>query len=162
PGGFLPHGLRGLWMAVIVGVFSFNGVEVIAVTSGEAQNPQVAIPAALRSMVFRLFSFYILALTIIVSVIPWTATGVSVVAQSPSEAWFYHSGSRRVSALMTLSLVTSLLSSMNCVVCVRSWMLFALAWVRHAPPFPARPSRNGTPVTALQPADNTSNPQSLT
>ncbi len=49
-------------MAVIVGIFSFNGIEVIAVTSGEAQNPQVAIPAALRTMVFRLFSFYVLAL----------------------------------------------------------------------------------------------------
>src|SRR6202165_3536453 len=49
PGGFLPNGVGGLWMAVIVGIFSFNGIEVIAVTSGEAQNPQVAIPAASRT-----------------------------------------------------------------------------------------------------------------
>ena len=68
---------------MIVGIFSFNGIEVIAVTSGEAKNPQVAIPAALRTMVFRLFLFYILALTIIVTTVPWTATGVKVVAQSP-------------------------------------------------------------------------------
>src|SRR5262249_41083496 len=31
PGGFMPNGFGGLWMAVIVGVFSFNGIEVIAV-----------------------------------------------------------------------------------------------------------------------------------
>ena len=36
PGGFMPHGLGGVWMAVILGVLSFNGIEVIAVTSGEA------------------------------------------------------------------------------------------------------------------------------
>ncbi|MBS0398994.1 MAG: amino acid permease, partial [Proteobacteria bacterium] len=42
PGGFMPHGFGGVWMAVIIGVFSFNGIEVIAVTSGEAQNPRVA------------------------------------------------------------------------------------------------------------------------
>jgi len=41
---------KWMWMAVIVGIFSFNGIEVIAVTSGEAQNPEVAIPAALRTM----------------------------------------------------------------------------------------------------------------
>jgi AAT family amino acid transporter len=50
PGGFTPHGLVGVWMAVIVGVFSFNGIEVIAVTSGEAKDPQIAVPAALSSM----------------------------------------------------------------------------------------------------------------
>jgi len=64
-------------------IFSFNGIEVIAVTSGEAQNPRVAIPAALRTMVFRLALFYLLALTIIVTTVPWTTTGVEVVAQSP-------------------------------------------------------------------------------
>ena len=37
PGGFMPKGLGGVWMAVIVGIFSFNGIEVIAVTSGEAK-----------------------------------------------------------------------------------------------------------------------------
>src|SRR5579883_187150 len=28
PGGFLPKGAAGLWMAVTVGIFSFNGIEV--------------------------------------------------------------------------------------------------------------------------------------
>src|SRR4029450_1165159 len=63
PGGFMPHGLTGVWMAVIMGVFSFNGIEVIAVTSGEAQDPVKTIPAALRTMLLRLVLFYILSLT---------------------------------------------------------------------------------------------------
>jgi len=73
-------------MAVILGVLSFNGIEVIAVTSGEAKDPVRTIPAALRSMALRLFLFYILALTIVVTFVPWTETGATVVTQSPFRA----------------------------------------------------------------------------
>ena len=72
-----------MWMAVIIGIFSFNGIEVIAVTSGEAANPEVAIPRACAPWLFRLFLFYILAVGILVTIIPWTETGVKVVAESP-------------------------------------------------------------------------------
>ena len=48
PGGFMPHGIGGVWLAVIIGILSFNGIEVIAVTSGEAKDPVRTIPAALK------------------------------------------------------------------------------------------------------------------
>ncbi len=83
PGGFMPHGFAGVWMAVILGILSFNGIEVIAVTSGEAKDPVKSIPAALRTMALRLFLFYILALAIVVTFVPWTETGATVVTQSP-------------------------------------------------------------------------------
>ena len=57
PGGFFPHGFGGMWMAVIIGMLSFVGIEVIAVTSGETPKPEKAIPAALRTMAIRLFLF---------------------------------------------------------------------------------------------------------
>ena len=76
--------LRGMWMAVILAMLSFVGIEVIAVTSGETHNPQKAIPAALRTMAVRLFLFYFLALAVVAAVIPWTQTGGSVtVSESP-------------------------------------------------------------------------------
>src|ERR1700676_2351683 len=83
PGGFTPHGLYGVWMAVLVGVLSFNGIEVIAVTSGETRDPVRDIPAALRNMGLRLFLFYILALGIVVTIVPWTDTGAQIVTESP-------------------------------------------------------------------------------
>lgn len=83
PGGFLPKGLLGVWMGATVGIFAFYGVEVIAVTAGEAKNPEVAIPSALHTMVLRLFLFYVPAVTVIVTTVPWTFTGVRIVAQSP-------------------------------------------------------------------------------
>src|SRR6266478_9267716 len=149
PGGFLPNGFGGLWMAVIVGIFSFNGIEVIAVTSGEAENPQVAIPAALRTMVFRLFAFYILALTIIVTAVPWTATGVKVVAQSPFVSVFAHSGVAHAAGIMNFVVISAALSSMNTNVYLCSRMLFSLSRGRYAPRFLGTLSKNGTPITAI-------------
>src|SRR5579863_2481799 len=67
PGGFMPHGIGGVWMGVIVGVLSFCGIEIVAVTSGETRDPVRTIPAALRTMALRLLLFYVLALTIVVT-----------------------------------------------------------------------------------------------
>ncbi len=36
-GGFFPFGLKGMWIAVFISLFSFLGTELIAVTSGEAK-----------------------------------------------------------------------------------------------------------------------------
>jgi len=149
PGGFLPNGIGGVWMAVIVGIFSFNGIEVIAVTSGEAQNPRVAIPAALRTMVFRLSSFYLLSLLIIVTTVPWTATGVKVVAQSPFVSVFTHSGIAHAAGIMNFVVISAALSSMNTNVYLCSRMLFSLSRGNYAPGFLGRLSRRGSPIAAI-------------
>src|SRR5262249_121937 len=92
PGGFAPNGVHAIWLAVIMGVLSFYGIEVIAVTSAEVPNPQITIPRALRTMALRLFLFYILALGIVVTLVPWTETGAQIVSQSPFVRVFAHSG----------------------------------------------------------------------
>jgi L-asparagine transporter-like permease len=149
PGGFAPHGVKGIWQAVVVGVFAFNGIEVIAVTSGEAQDPRASIPAALRTMVARLFLFYILSLAIIVTVIPWTATGVKVVAQSPFVSVFQYSGIRHAAAIMNFVVLSAALSSMNTNVYLCSRMLFSLSRGQYAPRLLGRLSSKGVPLAAI-------------
>ena len=149
PGGFFPKGLAGMWMGVIVGIFSFNGIEVIAVTSGEARNPQVAIPAALRSMLLRLFVFYVLAVTIIVTTTPWTATGVRVVAQSPFVSVFQHSGIAHAAGVMNFVVISAALSSMNTNIYLCSRMLFSLSRGHYAPQRLGSLTGRGTPVAAV-------------
>ena len=149
PGGFLPHGLGGVWMGVIIGIFSFNGIEVIAVTSGETKDPVTAIPAALRTMVVRLFLFYVLALTIVVSFVPWTETGAKVITQSPFVKVFAHSGIRHAAGMMNFVVITAALSSMNTNVYLCSRMLFSLSRGSYAPSFLGKLSSNGTPVAAI-------------
>ncbi|MGH8300111.1 MAG: amino acid permease [Steroidobacteraceae bacterium] len=149
PGGFLPKGWTGLWMAVTVGIFSFNGIEVIAVTSGETENPRVAIPAALRTMVLRLFLFYVLAIAVIVTTIPWTDTGVTVVAQSPFVTVFQHSGIRDAAGVMNFVVISAALSSMNTNVYLCSRMLFSLSRGGYAPRLLGELSGKGSPVAAI-------------
>ena len=49
----------GMWVAIFISLFSFLGTEMIAVTAGEAKDPDVAVPKALKATVFRLSTFYI-------------------------------------------------------------------------------------------------------
>jgi L-asparagine transporter-like permease len=149
PGGFMPHGFAGVWMAVIMGVFSFNGIEVIAVTSGEAKDPVKAIPAALRTMLVRLFLFYILALTIVVAFIPWTETGAKVVEQSPFVKVFAQSGVMYAAGIMNFVVMSAALSSMNTNVYLCSRMLFSLSRGNYAPQFLGRLGRAHTPIGAI-------------
>jgi AAT family amino acid transporter len=149
PGGFMPHGFGGVWMGVLVGVLSFNGIEVIAVTSGETRDPVRDIPAALRNMGLRLFLFYILALGIVVTIVPWTETGATVVTQSPFVRVFANSGIMHAAGIMNFVVLTAALSSMNTNVYLCSRMLFSLSRGDYAPRFLGRLSKNGTPVAAI-------------
>ena len=149
PGGFMPHGFGGVWMAVIMGVFSFNGIEVIAVTSGEVRNPREAIPAALRTMALRLFLFYVLALAIVVTVVPWMQTGAKVVEQSPFVRVFANSGIAHAAGIMNFVVVSAALSSMNTNVYLCSRMLFSLSRGKYAPQFLGRLGKSGTPTAAV-------------
>src|SRR6185312_271579 len=149
PGGFLPKGLSGLWMAVTVGIFSFVGIEVIAVTSGETRNPEEAIPAALRTMLLRLFLFYVLAIAVIVAIAPWTDTGAKVVAQSPFVTVLQHTGVRDAAGIMNFVVVSAALSSMNTDVYLCSRMLFSLSRGGYAPRALGTLSASGSPVAAI-------------
>ena len=149
PGGFMPMGFGGVWMAVIVGVMSFFGIEVIAVTSGEVRDPIRTIPAALRTMVMRLFLFYVLALGIVVTFVPWTETGAAVVTQSPFVRVFANSGIHHAAGIMNFVVLTAALSSMNTNVYLCSRMLFSLARGEYAPRFLGRLGKSGSPIAAV-------------
>jgi amino acid transporter, AAT family len=149
PGGLLPHGLGGVWMAVIVGCFSFNGVEIIAVTSGETKDPARAIPAALRSMVLRLFLFYVLALAVIVTVAPWTDSAARVVKESPFVRVFAAMGVPGAAGVMNFVVLSAALSSMNTNLYLCGRMAFSLARGGQAPAALGRLNRAGAPQAAI-------------
>lgn len=148
PGGFMPHGFGGVWMGVLMAIFSFYGVEIVAVTSGEAKDPSKAIPNALRSMVLRLTLFYILALGIMVAYLPWTEAGAKVVQQSPFVKLFAHAGIAHAAGLMNFVVITAALSSMNTNIYLSSRTLFSLARGGYSPHWIGKLSANGTPLVA--------------
>src|ERR1043166_8365649 len=76
-GGFLPAGWKGVWLSLTITVTSYMGVEIIAVTAGEAERPEQTIPRAMRNIVYRLIFFYVLAIAIMVTMVPWDQAGSS-------------------------------------------------------------------------------------
>jgi L-asparagine transporter-like permease len=149
PGGFFPHGWHGVWMATIMGVMSFYGLEVIAVTSAEVPEPEIAIPRALRTMALRLFLFYILALGIVVAIMPWTESGAQVVTESPFVKVFARSGIAYAAGIMNFIVISAALSSMNTNIYLCARMLFSLSRGGYAPALLGRLSASGTPVAAV-------------
>lgn len=149
PGGFMPHGWHGVWMGVVMGIFSFVGIELIAVTAAETPDPQSAIPAALRSMAWRLAIFYVLGLTIVVTFLPWTQTGAQVVEQSPFVRVFARTGIPAAAGIMNFVVLSAALSSMNANIYLPARMLFSLARGGYAPKFLGQLSKAGAPTAAI-------------
>lgn len=113
--GFLPNGFRGVWMAVLMAIFSFYGVEIVAVTSGEAKEPDKAIPRSMRAMVVRLVLFYLLAMAVMLAIVPWDQAGAKVVSESPFVIVFSKLGIPAAASIMNFVVLTAALSSMNII-----------------------------------------------
>jgi len=148
-GGFLPQGWRGVWLALTLAVTSYMGVEVIAVTAGEAQDPQTSIPRAMRTVVFRLIIFYVCAITVMLAMTPWSQTGSATVGGSPFVRAFGAVGIPFAASLMNIVVITAALSSANTNLYLSTRMLFSLSRSRYAPRWLGGLSRNGVPHAAL-------------
>jgi AAT family amino acid transporter len=148
-GGFFPHGLRGMWLAFTLTMSSYMGVEVLAVTAGEAKRPEQAIPRAMRSMVFRLILFYILAIAVMVTATPWNQTGDGTLSASPFVRSFATVGIPHAASIMNLVVITAALSSANTNLYLSTRMLFSLARGHLAPAPLGSLSANGVPHRAL-------------
>jgi L-asparagine transporter-like permease len=145
-GGFLPHGIGGLWIAVIIAVFSYFSIEMIAVAAGEAANPEQAVRSAFRSTIVRLILFYLLTLALMLAVIPWTQAGSS---QSPFVLVMQSSHVPSAAAVMNFVVLVAALSAMNSQLYITTRMLFSLSRAGFAPPALGRVSARGVPVYAL-------------
>jgi L-asparagine transporter-like permease len=149
-GGFLPTGWKGVWLSLTITVTSYMGVEIIAVTAGEAQNPEVTIPRAMRNIVYRLIGFYVLAIAIMVTMVPWNQTGSSsALSGSPFVTAFASAHIPFAAAIMNFVVLTAALSSVNTNLYLSTRMLFSLGRGGYAPPWMGKVSSNGVPHRAL-------------
>ena len=148
--GFFPNGWRGVWMAIVFVIFSYVGTEVVAVTAGEAKNPEVALPKAVRTMAARLIIFYLGAIFVLVTIVPWTQIQPgSDVSASPFVRVFQLIGIPAAAHLINFVVITAAASSMNCNLYLVSRMMFSLSRSGYAPASWGQVSATGTPVRAL-------------
>jgi AAT family amino acid transporter len=145
-GGFLPFGWKGVWIAIFISLFSFLGTELIAVTSGEAKDPDVAVPKALKATVFRLSTFYVLTLAIMLMIVPWKMAGVD---KSPFVKVMETLNIPGASGIMNFIILTAALSSMNSQLYASTRMVFSLSRSQFAPTFLGKLNKKGVPGPAL-------------
>lgn len=149
-GGFLPAGWKGVWLSLTITVTSYMGVESIAVTAGEAEHPEVTIPRAMRSIVWRLILFYVLGIAIMVTMVPWNQTGrSSTLSGSPFVFAFAAAHIPFAAAIMNFVVLTAALSSVNTNLYLSTRMLFSLGRGGYAPEWMGKVSPNGVPHRAL-------------
>jgi amino acid transporter, AAT family len=145
-GGFLPHGWLGVVLGVAIAIFSYIGIETVAVAAGEASDPQVAVPRATRATFGRLALFYIGGIAVLVGVMPWTQAGLT---ESPFVRVFETVRIPHAGALMNFVVLTAALSSMNSNLYLTSRMIFSLSRGGYAPRFIGRVNARGVPLAAL-------------
>ena len=145
-GGFAPHGVVGLLAALSVVVFSFGGVETIGITAGEAEDPERAVPKAVNTVPVRILLFYVLALGVIMTLVPWNhITGEA----SPFVQIFSSLGLPVAADILNVVVITAAISAINADTFGAGRMMFALAQQGQAPRALGRVSRNGVPWPAV-------------
>ena len=147
-GGFFPKGISGMWIAVLVSLFSYFSIEMIAVAAGEAKDPARAITHAFRATMLRLALFYLLTLALVLAIVPWNIMA-SGTTQSPFVTVMLRTHVTGAAGVVNFVILIAALSAMNSQLYIATRMLFSLARANYAPRRLGRLSRNGVPVAAL-------------
>ncbi|UKA58379.1 amino acid permease [Arthrobacter sp. FW306-2-2C-D06B] len=145
-GGFFPNGVSGMWVAVIVAIFSYLSVEMIAIAAGEAKDPGTAVKKAFKVTVFRLFLFYILTLALILAIAPVSQI---LAGNSPFVTVMQVIGIPFADSVINVVVIVAALSAMNSQLYISTRMMFSLSRAGQAPAVFGRLHKNGSPVNAL-------------
>jgi amino acid transporter, AAT family len=145
-GGFFPHGWSGVGLGVVMAVFSYLGIEIVGTTAGEAADPKIAVPRALRRTTLTLVLFYLGGLAIVVGIVPWNQIDLG---KSPFVRVFETVGIPAVGHIMNFVVLTAALSAATVNVYFTSRMLFSLSRGGYAPAALGRLNKHGMPVPAV-------------
>jgi aromatic amino acid transport protein AroP len=167
-GGFFPHGwlsgnadigYSGLLAALVIIMFSFGGLELVGITAAEAENPEKNIPKATNQVLWRILVFYVGALFILFSLMPWrtitaeTSPFVEVFATLKGFQFelfgktFYFT--TIIANALNVIVLTAALSVYNSCVYSNSRMLYGLAEQGNAPKFLKKLNKNHSPINAI-------------
>ncbi|WP_149184778.1 amino acid permease [Streptomyces sp. TRM49041] len=142
-GGFFPTGVGGTLMTLQIVMFAFLAVELVGVTAGESKDPETTLPKAVNTVPWRIAVFYVGALIMILSVVPWTEFQPGV---SPFVAAFEKMGLGVGAAIVNFVVLTAALSSCNSGMYSTGRMLRDLALNGQGPKLFTRLTRSGTPL----------------
>lgn len=148
------NGWFGLMAVFVVAGFSFQGTELVAIAAGEAKDPSKSIPKAINKVFWRILLFYILAIAIIGTIIPFTDPNLlkndeTDIVHSPFTMLFDRAGIAMAASVMNAVIFTAVVSAGNSGLYSSTRMLYALAHSGKAPSIFGYTNKRGVPIIAL-------------
>lgn len=154
PGAF-QNGFRGFCSVFVTAAFAFAGTELVGLAAAESNNPQKALPSAIKQVFWRITLFYILGLTFVGLLVSSTDTrllnasnpysdGTSPFVLAPLDA-----GLHGYDSFMNVVILVSVVSIGVSCVYGGSRTLTALAQQGYAPRLFAYIDRSGRPLPSV-------------
>ncbi|OEK73079.1 gamma-aminobutyrate permease [Staphylococcus saprophyticus] len=145
-GGWFPHGASGFFMSFQMVVFSFTGIEILGITAGETKNPEKTIPKAINSVPIRILLFYVGALAVMMSIIPWQDIDPN---NSPFVSLFALIGVPFAAGLINFVVLTAASSACNSGIFANSRILFGLSEKKQTHHLLMKTNKKGVPYIAI-------------
>lgn len=141
-----PTGPRGLASAMLMVMFAYAGIQVVAMAAPDTENPARTVPRALWLLTFGIVALYLLVFALLLVVFPWAdlAPGTSPFVQALQGL-----GLRWVDTILSLVILSAALSTLNSHLYGVGRMLSTLARDGEAPRMLGRVSRAGVPGPAV-------------
>ncbi|CAK7217069.1 hypothetical protein SCUCBS95973_003026 [Sporothrix curviconia] len=143
----------GYWSVMTGAVFSFAGVESIAMAAAETRSPQRAIPRACKRVFARVGIFYVLAVLIVGMLVsssdPRLNDDSGTAAQSPFVIAASAAGIHAIPSVVNAVVITSAWSSSNQALLAGTRVLYGLALKGQAPRVFLRTTSWGTPYVCV-------------
>ena len=145
-GGFFPGGVKGFFFSMSIIVGSYQGIELLGITAGEAANPKEAIVSSVKDIIWRILIFYVGAIFVIVTIYPWNQLAN---VGSPFVETFEKVGITGAAGIINFVVLTAAMSGANSGIYSASRMLFKLSIDHEAPQFFSRLSKRVVPNVAI-------------
>lgn len=141
----IPHGVAGMWEALVFTFFSFGGIEVMGIAANELKNKN-EIQKAGSTMIMVLVAVYILSIFFVLYFVSWRQIDESespfVTALSIFEIPF-------IDSILNLIIISAAFSTMAAALYSVTNILVSLAEDRDAPKTLAGKNRKGLPLNSL-------------
>lgn len=145
-GGFFTGGVKGFLFALSIVVGSYQGIELLGITAGEAANPKKAIVASVKSIVWRILIFYLGAIFVIVAIFPWNQLAT---VGSPFVETFSKVGITGAAGIINFVVLTAVISGTNSGIYSASRMLYKLSQEGKVPKIFGKLSSHRVPSVAI-------------
>jgi amino acid transporter len=154
PGAF-NHGFKGLCSTFVTAAFAFAGTELVGLAAAETANPRKSLPTAIKQVFWRITLFYIVSLTLIGLLVPYTddrllnASSSADATASPFVIAIQNAGIDGLPAVMNVVIMIAVLSVGNSSIYGSSRTLAALAEQGQAPRILGYIDRKGRPMVGI-------------